>query len=224
MIAPDKELLMRGIINSFEQGRKDTKYDIIYIYHDGPGKRRQITVSFGITEYGNLKKLIVNYINAKGALADKFKPYVEKIGKEPLVDDDTFKSLIITGARNDAVFRKCMDDIYDEMYFNPAYNWFSRNKFTTNLSMMMSLDTYIHSGSFLSFLLKRMDNNLPVGNLTQEKAWVKEYIKVRRSWLANNGNEILHGTVYRMDFFNQQIKNGNWNLDVPFIANDVKFS
>lgn len=224
MISPDKELLMHGIINAFEQGKRDTRYDIIYIYHDGPGKIRQITVSFGITEYGNLKKLIVNYINAKGALADKLKPYVDKIGQEPLVDDDTFKSLIIQAARDEQLMRDQMEQIYDEIYFNPAFNWFTKNGFTTNLSMMVCLDTYIHSGSFLNFLLKKMSNVVPAKKGGDEKAWVKEYVKVRRNWLANASNPILHGTVYRMSFFNEQIKNGNWALDVPFVANDVRFS
>lgn len=224
MIPKDKELLMHEVINAFEQGTKETRYDVIYIYHDGPKKIRQITVSFGITEYGNLKKLIVNYINAKGALADKFKPYVDKIGKEPLVDDDTFKSLIIQAARDEQLMRDQMEDIYEEIYFDPAYTWFTRNGFTTNLSMMVCLDTFIHSGSFLPFLLKKMGNNVPVKTLAQEKAWIKEYVTVRRQWLATASNAILHGTVYRMDFMNTQIKNGNWNLDVPFTANDVKFS
>lgn len=224
MIAKDKELLMHQVINAFEQGEKDTKYDVIYIYHDGPGKIRQITVSFGITEYGNLKKLIVNYINAQGALADKFKPYVDKIGKTALVDDDTFKSLIIQAARDEQLMRDQMEDVYEEQYFDPAYTWFTRNGFTTNLSMMVCLDTFIHSGSFLSFLLRPMTNKLPIKNITQEKAWIKEYVKARRQWLATASNSILHGTVYRMDFMNEQISNNNWTLDTPFVANDVKFS
>lgn len=221
-IAHDKEVLMREVINSFEQGRKDTKYDIIYIYHDGPKKVRQLTLSFGITQYGNMRKLIVNYVNAKGAYADKFKPYVDKITNSSLVDDNDFKTLMIQAARNDAVFRKCMDDVYDELYFNPAYKWFERNGFTTNLGMMVVLDSYIHSGSIPSWLLDRMDSSIPVGSLAKEKAWIKEYIKVRRSWLANHSNHILNGTVYRMDFMNVQIKNDNWDLNPPFTANDVK--
>ena len=57
----DKKSLIKKILLAFEQSSSTIKYDKVYVYEDGPNDIKQITVSFGVTEYGNLKKLIKSY-------------------------------------------------------------------------------------------------------------------------------------------------------------------
>lgn len=52
------------------------------------------------------------------------------------------------------------------------------------------------------------------GNLS-EKSWIKAYCLARKNWLANHKRTILHSTVYRPNFFLQQIAADNWDLNVP---------
>jgi len=211
-------------MNCIEMGRTEARPDVIYIYKDGPRSIRQITLSWGITEYGNLSKLVKNYINAGGELKEYFKVYLARIGKKSLVNDANFKKLLLKAAKDDAVFKREMDNMYFEAYFNPAKEFFEKNGFTNDLSMLVCLDSTIHSGSIPLFLRKRFPESTPA-NGGDEKAWIMAYIKARKSWLANHSRTILHGTVYRMNFFLEQIKNNNWNLDkLPITANGVKIS
>lgn len=221
MIPDQKKTSMRQVINAFEQGRVSTKYDVIYIYNDGPGQKRQLTLSFGITEYGNMKKLIQKYILANGKYSTNFKKFSDKIGREALVDNKEFKNLLIQASRDDQAFREAMEEIYDDMYWNPAHQWFLNNGFTKPLSMMVILDSFIHSGSILGFLRSRFQEPIPSQG-GKEENWINQYIAVRRKWLAGHSNPILRGTTYRMDFIKAEIKKANWEFDCPLTkANGV---
>lgn len=212
---------IKKLINVFEMGVTDIKYSQIYIYGDGPGSRRQITLSFGITEYGNLKKLIQIYIAQNGVYADKFKKFVDKIGSQPLVDNSEFKSLLAESSKKDPIMRDCQERIYDIAYWDRAQSWFEDGGFKTNLAMAVIMDSFIHSGSIPSFLRNKFSTKLPISG-GNEKDWIKNYCQSRKVWLANHSRKILRGTVYRVNFFLSQIEKGNWGLDCPFSAEGVK--
>ena len=218
----NKKHLMWEVLNVFENDSQspETDYSTIYIYADGPGDKRQLTLGRGITEYGNMQSLIQEYIRKKGALADDFRPFVDKIGKTALVNDKTFRGLIIRASKEDSVFRECEDIIFEKKYFAPAFNFFTAGGFSENLSMMVILDSYLHSGSIPSFLRSRFQTKLPSKGGDEYK-WITDYITVRRSWLANHSRAALRGTVYRMDCFKKQIANRNWAFNPPIIANGV---
>ena len=212
---------IKKLINIFEMGRADIKYDQIYIYSDGPGEKRQITLSFGITEYGNLKKLVQNYIANAGKYSEKFEPFVSKIGISPLVDNSTFKSLLLESSKNDAIMKASQEKIYDLAYWDKAYNWFSEGGFTKNLSMAVIMDSFIHSGSIMSSLRNKFSTNLPSKG-GDEKEWIKNYCQVRKFWLANHSRKILRGTVYRLNFFLSEINKDNWDFECPLVSQGVK--
>lgn len=95
MITPKNKTKIIRVVNVFETGRPEGKYDSVIRYKEGPNKIRQIT--FGrsqTTEYGNLKRLIETYISMNGKFANDFISYVNKIGTIPLTDDQSFISLL----------------------------------------------------------------------------------------------------------------------------------
>lgn len=217
----DQKNLIKKILLAFEQSSTTIQYDQIYVYEDGKDDIKQITVSFGITEQGNLNKLIKSYISNKGRLSDSFSRYVDKIGVVSLVNDQTFIGLLKESAK-DPVMQMCQDKAYDEMYINPAYDFCSTNKLVLNLSKLVICDSFLQSGSILPFLRNEFPEKIPV-NGGDEKIWVESYCKVRRKWLANHSRKVLQNTVYRMDFMLDRIEKGDWDLtQPPFIANDVK--
>lgn len=198
--------LIKQILLAFEQSSTKIKYNKIYTFEDGPNDIKQITLSFGITEYGNLKQLIKNYCLKNGSLTKEFTPYIPKIGVTSLVNDNKFLNLLISSG-NDPVMQLCQEEAYDSMYINPAFDWCDKNKFKHNLSKLVVCDSYLQSGCVLQFLRKRFP-----ATVDNEKEWVKQYCETRRKWLAEHSRTILNKTVYRMDLMLELIKKDDWDL------------
>ncbi len=221
MITPKIKTKILKIINVFETGKPEGKYDSVVRYKDGPNRIRQITYGRSqTTEYGNLKRLLEKYVSMNGTYSSSFKPYIDKVGKNALTDDKEFIRLLKISAREDAVMCKCQDDFFDLYYYEPAYNWFNGFGFKDPLSLLVIYDSFIHSGSILNFLRQRFAERPPSKGGNGHK-WIEEYVKVRHDWLANHSNKILNNTVYRTKCFKEQIKNNNWSLSKPVVANGV---
>jgi chitosanase len=210
------------VINVFETGTVEGKYGDISIYGDGPQRRRQIT--FGrsqTTEYGNLRELVQMYVEAGGALSDRLRPYVDKIGRTPLVDDATFKDLLQRAGNDDLVMRGTQDAFFDRRYFQPALAWARSNGFTRALSMLVIYDSFIHSGSIRPDLRNRFQERPPAQG-GDEKTWISEYVRVRHAWLTNHGNPAVRPSNYRTRDLAREVAAGNWDLaDQPVMANGV---
>jgi len=217
----DPKSTIKEILFCFEQGKPTPNYQSVYIYNDGPSDCKQVTYSFGITEYGNLSSLIQKYITAGGIYSKQFLPYVNEIGKKPLASDTQFQNYLkLAGV--DPIMHQCLDNAFDSMYYIPAETFFNKNGFTLPLSMAVIADSYLQSGSILCSLRNAFNEKIPASG-GNEKNWISEYLTVRQNWLATSSRTILHATVYRTEFFLNQIKIGNWNLDqFPIFPNGVK--
>jgi chitosanase len=219
----DKRSIIKKVLLAFEQSSTSIKYDAIYKYNDGPNKIKQITVSFGITEYGNLKKLLTSYVEKGGRFKSSFESYLPSVGVKPLVSDDKFVGLLKESA-SDPLMQMCQESAYESMYIEPAYKFCSSNGFETNLSKLVICDSYLHSGSILSLLRNKFSESVPAKG-GDEKVWTKSYCEARKNWLANHSNKILNKTVYRMDFMLDLINKGDWDLtQSPLNANGVKIT
>ena len=212
---------IKKVLLAFEQGRTNIKYDEIYKYEDGPNEVKQITLSFGITEYGNLKNFIKDYSLKGGRYSKDFNTYIPLIGTKPLVQDTSFINLLKESA-SDPVMQQCQEQAFDSMYITPALTWCSKNNLILPLSRAVIADSFLQSGSILSFIRNKFAAKLPVSG-GDEKEWVESYCKARKDWLTNHSRKILNNTVYRMNFFLPLIESGDWNLEQKnYIANGVK--
>lgn len=212
--------LIKKILLAFEQSSTTIKYGDVYKYEDGPNDIKQITVSFGITEYGNLKKLINSYCDKNGRYTSKFTSFLPLIGKTSLAANSEFISLLKESS-TDPVMQMCQEQAYDSMYITPALEWCAKNNLTLPLSKLVIADSFLQSGSILSCIRNMYTETLPPTG--DEKAWIIAYCRSRKEWLANHSRKILHNTVYRMNFMQDVIKDNDWNLDKKlYIANDVK--
>jgi len=222
MQTKNKEVI-RKIINCFENGKAESDYTSVYIYRDGPNEVRQITLGFGITQYGNMRRLLELYKNDGGVFSDKLSPYISKMTSSSTVNDKGFIANLQKASKEDPIMRAAQDKVYDEAYWNKAVAFCDKNGIKTPMGFAVVMDSTIHGGCVPDFLRKRFDANTPA-NGGDEKVWLYEYCKVRRSWLANHSRKILHGTVYRMDFFLKQMQSDNWNLVGELHPNGVKIS
>lgn len=211
------------VLNVFETGTKTGNYAGVSIYADGPNKARQITYGRSqTTESGNLKKLLEKYLskNPTTAASAVIKNRIAKVGKTPYMVNDTEFINALKAAGKEELMIEAQDQFFDEAYFNPAYKWFHTNGFTLPLSMLVIYDSFIHSGGILSFLRTRF-SAVPPAKGGNEKTWIKEYVRVRRAWLASHSNTILRKTVYRMTTMERAMSDDNWMLDKPVYANGV---
>lgn len=221
MITPEVKRKIERIVNVFETGTPEGRYDLLVVMNDGPGGRPQIT--FGrsqTTEYGHLKQLVRMYCDQGGAYAQALFPWINRIGAEPLHNNSVFKNLLREAARNDPRMRSVQDTFFDEVYFMPARQFFDSNGFILPLSLLVIYDSYIHSGRVPDFLRRRFGEKVPAAG-GNEKEWITRYVDVRHQWLKYHSNEILRKTTYRTQCFKDQMAAGNWLLDKPVLANGV---
>lgn len=214
-----REKIMR-IVNVFETGSPEGDYGALAIFADGKNNSRQITYGRSqSTEQGSLRPLIERYIDLDGAFAESFERYMTRLGKQPLVDDKAFKSLLKRAAE-DYIMHVAQDDTFENLYFEPAWHFFKAEGFTLPLSLLVIYDSYIHSGSIPGFLRARFPERTPLRG-GDEKAWITAYVNARNSWLANHTKAVLRPTVYRTQTFLQEIRKDNWDLSKPVKANGV---
>jgi len=221
----NKKQLLERILNVFETGSTEGDYGNISIFHDGPGKIRQVTYGRSqTTEYGNLKRLVRDYSNAGGTFSLELGQFVDRIGVTPLVDNAEFKNLLKRAGREDSVMRPVQDKFFDEVYFQPAMDWADSHGFTLPLSGLVIYDSFVHSGKIRQDIRNKFAE-VPPSAGGEEKAWITAYVKARQSWLANHSNPELHPTVYRTKCFKREIDRNNWDLtQLPINANGVDVS
>ncbi len=219
MIKKDK---IQKIVNCFETGSPDGNYSDVSIFNDGPNKVRQLTYSKAqTTEYGHLPELLKRYVANNGLYAKDMAVKIPTLTKGA-VNDKEFISLL-KKAGTDSIMRSTADEFFDEKYYNPAMKWAETNGFSENLSRLVIYDSFIHSGGILSFLRNRFPARTPKDG-GDEKTWITQYLDTRHQWLKFHSNKILRNTIYRTNDMKRAIAAKDWNLDLTFVANDVKVS
>ncbi len=223
-LTTQQKRICEQVVNVFETGSIHGDYGAIARFADGPNGVRQVTYGRSqTTEYSKLHDLVEKYAESGGSLSDELKPFVDKIGHTPLVDDDKFLDLL-RQAGKDPVMQRVQDEFFDESYFQSAMRWASDNGFSQALSALVIYDSFIHSGSIPGFLRKLFPAKTPA-NGGKEQDWIAQYVAARDKWLRNHSNELLRKTVYRTECFNREIQRGNWDLSqLPIDAHGIKVS
>lgn len=209
-----KKSIIEQTVNVFETGSRWGNYACLAFLPDGPNGIVQITYGRSqTTEFGNLGKLLTEYVARGGKYSNGFEPYLTRVGKNPLSQDTKFISLLKLAGTGDPIMSKVQDDFFEDNYFKPSLNWAETNGFTHPLSLLVIYDSFIHSGSIPKFLRIRFPEKTPK-NGGDEKDWISAYVSERDKWLGSHSNKILRPTVYRMKCMKKQIELGNWDLSV----------
>ncbi len=227
LITPTIKTRIEHVLNAMETGSAEGNYADVTILHDGPGNTRQVTYGRSqTTETGNLRKLIIKYVENNGKYAKDFIPYIDgkgnnEVGTNRLVDDSTFINLLEKSAKEDPIMISTQDTFFDDEYWMPARLFFDREDFTLPLSMLVIYDSYIQSGRIFDFLRNQFPENAPIrgGN---EKQWIKEYCAVRYDWMSHHERSAVRASVYRVNDYKKMMLQNNWMLDIlPLKANGV---
>lgn len=203
---------IRNVLIVAEQGSQTMKYGSVYIFNDGPGGCRQVTLSIGFTQFGsNLGKVVKAYGEAAGTLSKQLLPYASRMKDSSLVGDARFINFL-KEAGKDPVMQKTQDGTFDAVYLKPAIDWGQNEGFTLPLSLLVIADSFLHSGSILQLIRNRFPEKTPK-NGGDEKKWISQYTNARQDWLANHSNKILHNTIYRTKYYKQLIADNDWELE-----------
>lgn len=227
-ITPLTKRKIEQVINAFETGSAEGNYsELVRLkdHQDTETGTRIIQVTYGrsqTTEFGHLKALIQDYVQSNGAFSDQLRPFVDSIGKKPsLATDDNFCNMLKSAGKTDPIMKICQDRLFEAKYYQPAHNWFSLNGFILPLSLPVIYDSFIHSGSILSFLRKKFATVVPA-NSGSEKEWISNYVIARHNWLTNHSDALLRNTNYRTRCLREQIDHDNWDLTQTINAHGVK--
>lgn len=205
----------QAIINIFETGSVLGKYDSVVSVAGDPGGltygAKQTTINSG-----NLYLLIKAYTEAEGALfAEELRPYLSRLkNKDQSLNKNATLHSILRQAGREPVMIQEQDAFFDRVYWTPALNSATAINIQTALGIAVVFDSIAHGswGLVRDRTTKKFGNPSSIG----EKNWIKNYVNVRRDWLANHSIQILHLTVYRMDAFKKVIQADNWELTLPF--------
>ena len=218
MLTASVENKIIQILSCFETGRKEVKYDAVYVYNDGKNRRRQVTLSYGFTEDGgNLYKMLQFYEISNGKYSDQLLPYLPKIGTGVLHSSESFKTLLKEVAQKDDFFNACQDFAFRALYLKKGCDKAEEYGVKSNLGIAVIIDSVLHGS------LEYVANLFPEARPSRggnEKIFIKAYCEARQKWLTSKGVP-LSNTIYRPIAFLDAISKGNWDLGQPFLANGV---
>ena len=218
MLTASVENKVIQILSCFETGRKEVKYDAVYVYNDGKNRRRQVTLSYGFTEDGgNLYKMLQFYEISNGKYSDQLLPYLPKIGTGVLHSSESFKTLLKEVAQKDDFFNACQDFAFRALYLKRGYEKADGYGIKTNLGIAVVIDSVLHGSLDTVADTFREARPSRGGN---EKLFITAYVNARKKWLISKGIP-LSNTVYRMTAFEDAISKDNWDLSKPFNANGI---
>ncbi len=215
MITDLQKRSIQAIVNVFETGRALGDYGKVTLL---PGDSGHLTYGRSQTTLasGNLFLLIKAYTDAENTqLGDTLSAFIDRLEDIDLgLDHDTAFRGLLQQAGDDPVMQTVQDEFFDRVYWEPAVRSAEFIDSELALGMATIYDSRIH-GSWHS--LRNRTNDIH-GELSAagEKVWMAHYLQVRRDWLANHSNALLHKTVYRMDALKQLMDAEKWSLDLPF--------
>ena len=210
----------QAIVNVFETGKAQGDYGRVTVL---PGDSGHLTYGRAQTTLasGNLHLLIKSYCETDGpGYAKELGKYLTRLAQRDLkLDQDLRLRILLRDAGLDPVMQDTQDGFFDRVYWLPAIREASRIKIGNGLGSTVVYDSMIH-GSW-----KRV-RDLTIQQFGAPEAikankWVRKYVAVRRDWLANHPNPLLHKTVYRMEAFQDLIGRRKWSLALPFTVRNV---
>lgn len=221
----DQKRAIDAVLSIFETGRVPTveSYSTCTVLRDGAG------ISYGkhqcTDKAGSLDLVCKRYITLGGEHADSLQAYmgylatnesskVDPGGPFPGWLSELIALLKKAGA--DPVMQQAQDEVFDENYFKPAVKHAEKLGLTKALSLLVMYDTCIHSGpGRVPSHCEKITEPTPRSG-GDEKAYITQYVAVRRAWLAGSSNALVQKCVYRPDAISKLIQADNWDLTLPF--------
>jgi len=227
MLTELQKRTIQAIVNVFETGKPAGDYTNVTLLPGDPGHltygRSQTTLSSG-----GLWRLVDTYCAAAaGKSSNDLRDYLPRLdARDVTLDQDARFRGLLREAGSDEMMQRVQDDFFDRAYWEPALAAAQRLEIPSALGTGVVYDSFIHGawGRLRDATTARV--GLPSGSAGSstgegEHEWVREYVALRRDWLANHPNPVLRRAVCRMDTFAALLVPGNWALALPVVAHGV---
>lgn len=222
-VAATQARTAQAIINIFETGEVLGRYSQVTVLPGDPGRltygRSQTTLGSG-----NLSQLLLQYCQNHGSrFGPRLQPLLPRFAAgDAALDSDIKVHNLLRACADDPVMRDTQDSFFDSAYWRPALAASAKLGLLSALAVAVVYDSHVHgSWTTLRDLTDREDGT---AGAIGEQAWIRAYVRNRRTWLANHALDILHGTVYRMDAFQRLIDLGQWGLELPLVVRGTEIS
>jgi chitosanase len=206
---------IKNVLTVAEQGVQTIPYGKVEVMADGPGGKRQITLSIGFTQFGsNLSKVMRAYADHPNAkYADEICPYIARLKDSGTANDSKLKDLLRRAGDEDPVMGKIQEDKFTELYLGPAMKWAGVEGFIEPFSCLIICDSFLHSGSILSSIRSRFAELTPAHG-GDEKRWITDYLNARDDWLKSHSNPLVRTSSYRTKYYKELLALEDWQLDM----------
>lgn len=195
---------MLDIICIFENGRPETYYKLVCLMGDTGGLSGGLLMASLAS--GNLGKLLRLYRTMGGtSISEEEVRQTERM--DPSQNTDPIIRNMFKASSSDPIMHEAQDTFFYNEFVKPAEAIAKTRGWTEPLAICLILDGLVH-GSF-----KKIDGMVPKS--LNQWDWARTYTQMRKQWLQGHNNPLLQKTVYRMEFFEQQINSNNWKLDTP---------
>jgi hypothetical protein len=226
-ISEKSKLIALAIVHVFETSRPFGDYSAYVVLDDGAG------VSYGINQFthksGSLLKVVERYIENGGtASSSVLESSIDLLEMrspkaiETLAGNSAFKAALKAAGKTPEM-RLAQRQVMETMYLIPAIQACEDSHFELPLSLAVVYDSMNH-GSYSTGAKIRdrvtVNRSQYASNEKFEKAWVADYCHERLAWLKTKTGS-LRNSVYRPQFFLDQIVAGNWGLELPLIVHGV---
>jgi hypothetical protein len=220
------KLIALAIVHVFETGKPLGDHSAVAVLDDGAG------VSYGINQFthrsGSLYTVINTYLGEGGSVgADHFElvlPTLKQKSSRAIValsNDHKFKKLL-KDAGETPEMRLAQQQVMENFYLLPAIEAAEGSHFVSPLSLAVIYDSINH-GSYEKIRDRvSVSRSFFHSNELFERTWITDYVNSRNAWLTSTAR--LKKTSYRTAFFLQQIKAGNWGLELPIVVNGLKLT
>jgi chitosanase len=213
------------IISSFENSTTDIQYGYTAILHDGRG----ITAGRAgfTTGTHDLLRVVQRYTAGQpdNSLA-AYLPALKAVdGTDSLKGLDGLPAAWKQAADSDPAFRKAQDQIFDELYFNPAMSRAHQAGISSPLGQLIILDTIIQHGDgddpdgLLAIIA---ETNKAAGRVNQklsEPHWLGKFLEIRKRHLSHAADPATRAawkeSTGRVDALRSILDKQNYGLDVP---------
>lgn len=217
MLTPLQTRTAKAIVDVFETGFVRGDYAAVTLVPGDSGGltygRAQATLASGA-----LGAIVARYRAAPGArFAALLSPYLAKLeARDRSLDHDLVLANALRVAADDPLMRDAQDGFFDEAFWHPALRAAARLGLVEALSIAVAYDGFVH-GSFATIARRTVERRGSV-DAAGERSWIREYVSLRRDWLAGHRRRDLRATVYRMDAFRALVDHALWALPLPLVV------
>jgi len=212
-----------SITHVYETGRARGNYSGLAVLDDNAG------VSYGTSQAtdgsGALDEIVARYTDQQGEYSAALKPYLPTLADPlcPLRNNDRFKQLLVD-AGTDPVMRQIQDEVFSELYWEPARNQAEALHLVEPLSYACLYDLAIQSGHGRLARLRRKFPELPPVRGGEERAWTRALNDTREYWLGTLRSYAARRSIYRTISLRTLMNEDCWLLELPLNVRGVKIS